>query len=152
MTPAQTATLKAYILANLSQYASGVGTDYQAIANALNEPTTFVVWQSNLTPELARQGILGGVTQLDNLTVGKRDALLYLVSSTLDCRISSVRSAFDDLTGTQNTLKAALLVVQKRFAKLAEKLLAVGTGSDAAPAMTSFEGDVLLQDIGAILG
>ena len=155
LTPAQLTTLKAAILADpaVNTKVSGTGTDYEFIANYLSAPASpaFTVWVSNLTPDLARSGVLGGIAQLDNLTVGKRDALLYLFAATNDCRNAAVRQAIDDLCGTQNTLKASLLVAEKRLANRAEKILATGTGSDAVPAITTFEGSINALDIGGIL-
>ena len=151
LTTEQLATLKAAILADpvLNAYPMNSDGDF-AIAALLNAPAVpdFIVWRSALTPELARSAIINGAVQLDNLTVGKRDALLYMAQGTLDCRIAAVRTALDDLCGTQNTLKASLLAAEKRKATLVEKILATGTGSDAVPAVTSFDGSISYQDVG----
>ena len=150
MTPAQLATLKAAILADpvLAAYPMNSDGDF-AIAAALNLPASpdFIVWRSSLTPELSRSAIINGAVQLDNLTVGKRDALLYMAQGTLDCRIAAVRTALDDLCGTQNTLKASLLAAEKRKASVVEKILATGTGSDVSPGVTTFEGTISYQDV-----
>lgn len=151
LTDMQKQTLKAAILADPVLAALPLNSDgnYE-IAAALNLPATpaFVVWQSQLTPEKSRQAIVAGSEQLDNLTVGKRDALLYLAGGTLDCRQANVRSAIDNLCGTQNTLKASLVAAQKRTASRVEQILATGTGSDASPAVTTFEGTISYQDVG----
>ena len=146
----QLAVLKAAILADpvlnaFPNYGDGPN-DIAVLLNKQASPD-FVVWQSSLTPERARAAIVSGAEQLDNLTVGKRDALLYLAAGTLDCRVAAVRSAIDNLCGTQNTLKAALVAAQKRLATRAEKILASGTGSDASPATTSFEGWLSASDV-----
>jgi len=150
LNPAQLATLKAAILADpvLNAFPNTQDGAWE-IANALNVAATpaFTVWQSQMTPELSRAAIVLAATQLDNLTVGKRDALLYLVAGTLDCRQAGVRQAIDDLTGSQNTLKAALVVAEKRLALRIEKILATGAGSDASPATTTFEGAVPYMDV-----
>ena len=147
----QLATLKAAIAADgtLNAFPMNSDGDY-AIAAALNLPAApdFIVWRSALAPDLSRAAIIGGAAQLDNLTVGKRDALLYMAGGNLDCRIAGVRSAIDDLCGTQNTLKASLIAAQKRKATVVEKILATGTGSDAAPAVTTFEGNISYQAVG----
>lgn len=151
LTDMQKQTLKAAILADPVLAALPLNSDgnYE-IAAALNLPATpaFVVWQSQLTPEKSRKAIVAGAEQLDNLTVGKRDALLYLAGGTLDCRQANVRSAIDNLCGTQNTLKASLVAAQKRTASRVEQILATGTGSDASPAVTTFEGTISYQDVG----
>lgn len=150
LTPAQLATLKAAILADAALDAFPNTSDgcYE-IAIAMNMPASpnFIVWRSALTPELSRAAIVSGAEQLDNLTVGKRDALLYLATGTLDCRNTAVRSAIDNLCGTQNTLKASIVAAEKRKATLAEKIFASGTGSDAAPATTTFEGTISYSDV-----
>lgn len=140
MTPAQLSVLKAVALADptAAQYIAN-GNDNE-LAEWFNQPQTFVVWRSKLTPEQARAAIIKGATQLDGLTVGKRDSLFYLVSGDLDVSDASVRSAIDDLCGTQNQLKGYLTAAQKRTTSLAEKLLASGAGTDAVPANLGWEG------------
>ena len=140
LTPTQLSTLKAAALADptASQYLAN-GNDNE-LAEWLNQPQTFVVWRSKLTPEQARAAIIKGATQLDGLTVGKRDSLFYLVSGDLDVSDAAVRTAIDDLCGTQNQLKGYLTAAQKRSATRAEKTLASGTGTDAAPANLGGEG------------
>lgn len=153
LTTEQLAVLKAAILADPVLAAQPMNSDGDFfIAAELNKPAspTYVVWKSSLTPEAARAAIVTGAEQLDNLTVGKRDALLYLAAGTLDCRIAGVRSALDNLCGTQNTLKASLIAAQKRTATRAEAILATGAGSDAAPSTTTFEGAISYQDVGIV--
>ena len=140
LTPTQLSTLKAAAMADptASQYLTN-GNDNE-LADWFNQPQTFVAWRSKLTPELARAAIIKGATQLDGLTVGKRDSLFYLVSGDLDVSDAAVRAAIDDLCGTQNTLKGHLTAAQKRTATRAEKALANGTGTDASPANLGWEG------------
>lgn len=129
-------------LADADQVASGhvSSADDIALADWFNQPTTHVVWRTVLSPEMARAAIIGGATQLDALTVGKRDSLFWLCSGNLNPSTPSVRAAIDDLCGTQNTLKSALQAAQKRFATRAEKALASGTGTTASPATLTYEG------------
>lgn len=140
LTTSQLSTLKAVALADptAAQYIAN-GNDNE-LAEWFNQPQTFVVWRSVLTPELARAAIIQGATQLDGLTVGKRDSLFYLVSGNLNVSEASVRAAIDDLCGGQNTLKAFLVAAQKRTTTRAEKALASGTGTDAVPAILGWEG------------
>ena len=150
MTPAQLATLGAYIAAanDLKTFPSGSDAAFE-IARLLNLTASpeFTVWQHNLTPDLARKAVVTGAMQLDNLTVGKRDTLLYLFQGTLDCTDSVLRTTLDDLCGTQNTLKAAILAATKRLATRFESVFATGTGSDASPATATLEGSVSYQDV-----
>jgi hypothetical protein len=154
LTTAQAATVKAAILADgaLAPLTSGPGTDYAAIAAAMSADAApaFVVWRSVFTPAQSRKAIVSAITQLDNLTVGKRDALLYMVADNINSTDAASRQALDDLCGTQNTLKAALLAAQKRNATRIEKVLATGTGSDAVPATATYEGGLSLGDVAAM--
>lgn len=141
MTPAQLLSLKALALADPVAAALITSADDQGLADWLNAPQpTHYVWRSVLTPEMSRSAITLGATQLDALTVGKRDSLFWLLQQTTIPSDPAVRAAIDDLCGTQNTLKAALQAAQKRTTTRAEKALATGTGTAASPALLSWEG------------
>ena len=115
--------------------------DDQALADWLNAgQPSFYVWRSSLTPDMARTAVVQGATQLDALAAGKRDSLFWLLSESVNPSDALVRSAIDDLCGTQNTLKGALQAALKRTTTRAEKLLASGTGTISVPATLSYEG------------
>jgi hypothetical protein len=146
LTDAQKVTIKADILANadtLAAYNIGNLDAMEKLYNAAVSPA-FVVWRSALTPEMAREAIAGGdaLAQLDNLTAGKRDSLLWVFAGTTQPAIAGQRAAIENLCGTQNSLKAAILAAQKRTASRIEKLFATGTGSDASPAVMAVEGPI----------
>lgn len=150
MTPAQLSTLKSVALAE--PVAAGylnAGND-TGLSEWFNAATTHVVWRSVLTPELARAAIIKGATQLDALTVGKRDSLFYLVSGNLDASDAAVRASLDDLCGSQNTLKGFVQAACKRLASRAEKALSTGTGTAAAPATLGYEGVISGNDASLI--
>lgn len=150
MTPAQLSTLKSVALAD--PVAAGylnAGND-TGLSEWFNQQTTHIVWRSVLTPELARAAIIKGATQLDALTVGKRDSLFYLVSGNLHASDAAVRAALDDLCGSQNTLKGFVQAACKRLASRAEKALSTGTGTDAAPATLGYEGVISGNDASLI--
>ena len=143
-------TLKAAILADpvLSAYPQNTDGAYDmAVYLRGTASPAFTLWNSAMTPEVSRAAVVSGAVQLDNLTAGKRDALLYLVGGTLDCTKAAVRQAIDDLTGSQNTLKAAIVAAEKRPALRIEKILSTGTGSDASPATTNWDGSLGYTDI-----
>lgn len=150
MTPEQLQTLKAAILADpvLSAYPQSIDGAYDMATylRGMASPV-FTVWNSAMTPEISRAAVVVGATQLDSLTAGKRDALLYIVSGTLDCTKAAVRQALDDLTGSQNVLKAAIVAAEKRPALRIEKILSTGTGSEASPATTAWDGSLGYSDI-----
>lgn len=150
MTPAQLSTLKSVALAD--PVAAGylnAGND-TGLSEWFNQQTTHIVWRSVLTPELARAAIIKGATQLDALTVGKRDSLFYLVSGNLDASDAAVRASLDDLCGLQNTLKGFVQAACKRQASRAEKALATGTGTHAVPATLGYEGVISGNDASLI--
>ena len=150
LTSTQLSALKAVALADptAAQYLAN-GNDNE-LAYWFNQPQTFVAWRSKLTPEQARSAIIKGATQLDGLTVGKRDSLFYLVSGDLDVSDAAVRTAIDDLCGTQSQLKGYLTAAQKRTTTRAEKVLSAGTGTDASPANLGWEGWLSGNDASAI--
>ena len=146
LTEAQRATIKADILANQDTadlYAIGNLSSLADLYNAAAAPA-FVVWKGQLTSAEARAAISGGdgLAQLDNLTAGKRDSLLWVFGDTTYPASADQRAAIVNLCGTQNTLKAAILAAQKRNASRIEKLFATGTGSDASPAVMAVEGPI----------
>lgn len=118
-----------------------------------NLDSAFVVWRSLLTPEQARDAIAGGdgLAQLDNLTAGKRDSLLWALSGDTHPTNTAQRTAIEGLCGTQNTLKAAILAAQKRFATRAEAIYATGTGTNAVPGTLGWEGQLSANDVSTAL-
>ena len=140
LSESQHSALKAVALAD--QTAAGYianGNDIQ-LADWFNAQQTWTVWRPALTPALARAAIISAATQLDSLTVGKRDSLFYLVSGDLNPADVAVRTGIDDLCGSQNSLMSALRAAMKRQATRAEKALSTGTGSDASPATLTWDG------------
>jgi hypothetical protein len=155
MMPAELTTLAAAIRADTDQAvidALDIRNDV-LLAELYNAPTTYVVWRSTLTPEEARDAIAGGggLAQLDNLTAGKRDSLLWVFSGNTEPANAAQRDAIENLCGTQNTLKAAILAAQKRFATKAERVFATGTGTDPSPGTLGWEGTLGHPDISAAL-
>jgi hypothetical protein len=142
LTPAQTATLKAAIIADTNLTAQKAAHDTQGIADYLNATSTYIVWRSVMTPDQSRAAVIIGATQLDGLTAGKRDSLFYILSETVSPADPNVRAAIDDLCGSQNTLKNALIAAQKRAATRLEKVFATGTGTTATPGLLVVEGTV----------
>lgn len=139
MTPAQLTTLNA--LATADQTALGYidTADDQSLADWLNTvDASFYVYRSVLTPAMARSAIIQGATQLDGLTVGKRDSLFYLASGDLAVSKAGVRAALDDLCGTMNQLKGYIQEACKRTALPALKRHWSRQASVATPALQCF--------------
>lgn len=149
LTTQQMQTLKSAALADPTAAAylvAGNDSDLQAWFNAAN---TKIVWRSTISPDLMREALVCGATQLDGLTVGKRDSLFYLAAGDLN-NSANLRASIDDLSGTQNTLKACLVAAQKRTATKAEAILATGTGTTQSPATMGWEGFITDADVIAI--
>lgn len=133
MTPAQYSTFKAAILAdaNLTNLVATGQTG--AIAQYYAQDSTFIVWRSIMTSDMSRLAVTSAIDQLDNLTTGKRDSLLWLLQADVKPSDINVRTGIDNLCGSQTALKTALQAAQKRNANLLEKIFATGTGTNANP-------------------
>ncbi len=162
MTPEQSTLLKDYILSvpALAAMSSGPGTDFSGLANALNvlASPSFIVTKT----ALSRHDILTATS--DESTVftwaggayitrsqGERDAFREMFNSTgtVNPALPSITAAFADIFsgsgGASN--RTHITAMSKRKATIAEKALAVGTGSLASPAIMNFEGVVNVGDI-----
>jgi len=117
------------------------------VARIYNLPTAFIVWKTSVTPNEWDTAMMQGATQMDALTVGKRDTLFVVMSRNRDCRDPNVVTTINDLTGTQNMLKAALVAACKRVASKAETLFTTGTGTTAAPGSLIWEGPLTVNDV-----
>ena len=155
MTPEQYQTLANHVRANTDPAivaALPLRNDGQ-IQEWYNVDSAFVVWRSSLTAEQARIAIANsdGLGQLDNLTVGKRDSLLWVLGGDTTPANTTQRTAIENLCGTQTALKAALLAAQKRLANKAEAIYATGTGSTAVPGTLGWEGELSVNDVSTAL-
>jgi hypothetical protein len=155
MTPEQLTTLKAAILAETDagfvEYRTQGATGAMAAFYNEQAAPAFYVWRSSYTPDLIANAIDVGVTQLDGLTASKRDSLLWWANRQHDARLAQTRAAINDLCGSQNTLKNAVLDGAKRPVTRGEKLYCTGAGTLASPAAAGFEGTVSNADIVAAL-
>jgi hypothetical protein len=125
-----------------------------AMASFFNELASpvFYVWRSNYTSEQIATAIDNGITQLDALTASKRDSLLWWADRSHDMTLATAQAAVNDLCGSQNMLKAAVLDGGKRALLRGEKLFSSGTGSLAAPGFTTYEGSISNADVVSALG
>lgn len=146
LTPAQQSTLRTFSASDPTAAQLMATADDVGLAAWLNAPTSYIIWHPTVTPEQWDAAMMAGITQMDGLTVGKRDTLFVVMSRTRDCRDASVRASIDDLTGTQNTLKGALQAACKRPATRAEQALSTGTGTTAAPGVAAWVGALSYAD------
>lgn len=172
LTLAQKQTLKTHALANQATVnaSAGVATiaslfaaqslnsgDAQLISdwyNALTSPAVYS-WhfsRSRMDNRRAIMNVAGAGNQLDGLTQGKRDSLIFGLDDTIDCRLVAVRTTIEDWCGSQNTLKAAILDSFKRQMNNLENVFATGTGSFAAPKDGTFQGTTSGSEISDVFG
>ncbi|MBK6790830.1 MAG: hypothetical protein IPG77_25250 [Betaproteobacteria bacterium] len=156
MTPEQLTTLGAYI-ATVPAWAAlpnNSDTAY-AIAAELNQPASpaWTVWRTELTRKEA-QGSGFDWTQVDNLTVGQAriwfDGLFE--GGVLNASEEGQRAGIVECwkgTAAKVAVQVFMLGKCKRSAKLGEKVLSTGTGSVAAPAVMTHEGDISYPDVQA---
>lgn len=153
MTPEQTATLKAAILANPTLAALPMTSGGAlVIAEAMNLPAdpAFIVWKTSVSiEEIMRNGM--DWARVDNLTVGKARIWDWLGRlGVFNAAKSNVRAGIDAAwvgTAADLAVRASVYVHCKRAATVVEKLFATGTGSDAVPAVMTFEGTLSADDV-----
>jgi hypothetical protein len=173
LTLAQKQALKTHALNNQTQLAFPAGqatiaskfaaaslqsADALLIANwynLLTSPAAYA-WhfsRSRMDNRRAVMNTAGSANQLDALTGAKRDALLWCIDDTIDCRLAAVRTSIDDLCGSQNTLKAAILDSFKRQLRNLERVFSTGgDGSLSTPHDYVFEGTVTGDEISDVHG
>ena len=153
MTLQQLQTLKTAINANPTWAAlpmtSGGALVIAEAMNATAEPA-FIVWRSNVTDaEIMQNGF--DWTRVDNLSAGKARVWDWMFRfGYINPAKANVRAGIDQTwggTAQDLAVRAAVYTHCKRSATVAEKLFATGTGSDAVPAVMSFEGALSADDV-----
>lgn len=153
LTPAQLAQLKAAIDADPALAAQPLNSDgAYAIKEVLNEIATpdFIVWRTAVpVDEIMRNGM--DWARVDNLTVGKSRIWDWMSRlGTFDASKPNIRAGIDAAwvgTAADLAVRATVYTHCKRSATRAEKLFATGSGSDAAPATMTFEGQLTYTDV-----
>lgn len=125
---------------------------YFAVAAALNLPSSpaFTVWRTAVSTSDCKKATVW--TEYIGRSAGERDAWSFMLSNgIINAADANVRQGIQDIfSGAQGVAsRTALLTISKRIATRAEKVLATGTGSDAAPGTLTFEGSVSYQDVEA---
>lgn len=125
-----------------------------AIASELNQPASpaWTVWRS----DVSRDDVSGDGfdwTQVDNLTVGQARIWDWLFDGgSMNAGDSGKRAGIVECwkgTAAKVAVQVFVLGKCKRSAKLGEKVLSTGTGSDAAPAVLGYEGDISYPEVQA---
>ena len=152
LTTAQLTALKADIaadpaFADLPHNSDGAW----AVAAAYNLPASpaWTVWRTAVeAKQLMENGFIW--TAVDNLTVGKARIWDWMQSvGVINPSRPNVRQGLVDCFGAGSAMVTAMLPYCKRTATRAEKLFAIGTGTDASPATMTFEGTMPYSDVEA---
>jgi hypothetical protein len=153
LTSAQNATLKAEINASptLSAYPNTPegNTDMCNQQLNLNAVPNFIVWRTNVS--IVETGESFDGTEWSDMTAGNLDRLSCVAVhlSQYDASRDDIREMYDDIwSGAGGAItRVNLLALWKRVSLLGEKILAVGTGTDAVPAKMSYVGSLTEADV-----
>lgn len=169
-TPAQIQSLKAVAVADQTASALIASADDIGLAAWFNGVSTFVLWNSqtsmldvynnivwaNLTPTDSADGTATWTNRALQCQAKQINLQIMLQGQTkVDATKSNLRAGLQDaLTNVPSgasgaTLSAGWVPVRdamKRFATMAEKTLATGTGSDASPGIATWEGKMTYAD------
>ena len=153
LTSAQKTTLKANIIADpiLNAWPNNTDGAFE-IAKAYNLPATpnFTLWKKVVTvTEVGTAMQSTAVAALTTANTSRLQVMEQYSGGAFNPSLTDTRAAFDDIfsvaAGAQT--RANLLALWKRLATRVEKLFAVGTGSDASPAVSAFaDGFILTFD------
>ena len=157
LTPAQKATLKAYILSDpvLGPKATGAGTDYQLVADALNADANPVTkaWVTSVAIDAADEA--PDYSTFDSIQAGKRDSWDFFLRRSRDFSRNKVRKWITDVWGnsTAGSNSEAILLAGTENAKRAEAVIGgtVRTTGTVSALDRAFIGTFSAIDIGPIL-
>jgi hypothetical protein len=155
MTPAQLATLKAYILADqvLSAYPQNTDGAYDiAIKLNLTAVPDYIVWRTSVSQD---EIMLNGFdwTRVDNLSVGAARVWQWMFDNgakSFNPSRVNIRAGIDQVwkgTSPDLAVRAVVYTHCKRSATVFEKIFASGSGSDASPSTMELESPVSYQDV-----
>lgn len=157
LTSAQLTALKANIAAETAAYLveqRDAGSD-SGIAVWYNTTATpdFFVWKTRVSSGDAFNAIIGaGTGGFIARSQGERDYVMALLSQGfIDPSLTNIRQAladaFSGAGASAVTTRDNLIALSKRTATNVEKLFAVGTGSEAVPAVMGYQGAISPQDV-----
>jgi hypothetical protein len=147
----QLAALKTDIQSSFPGSSNDDDTNF-AIAAAYNTVASpaFKVWRTKISRSEVMRNFVW--TEFIGRSQGERDAFQFMLSQEFISGADvNIRQGFADIFsgGTGATSRANLTTMAKRDATRAEKMFAVGTGTDASPAVMTFEGVITYQDVSA---
>jgi hypothetical protein len=155
LTLSQLQAIKAAIAADTALSSQPMTPDGAfAIAEALNQLAVpdFIVWRSKVSNGEVGKAFVA--SSLSAMTSANNDRLVSFVlwnPDGVEPQRADHRVFFDDVFSPASgaPTRTALAALWRRRARRVEKLFAVGTGSDGAPATLGFEGTINYQDVEA---
>ena len=165
LTPAQQATLKAYIESDATLNALPHNSDGAfAIAEALKADASpdFIVWRTSVreqefTDDTSSEGTTWSWPAFIARSVGEQAGWNAMFrNGSINAAKANVRQGFVDIfSGAQNSApaqRAHCAAIAKRKANRLEKLFATGTGSTASPATMAVEGTIGYNELANAMG
>jgi len=154
MTPAQLATLKAYVLADQTASALYANGEDGAVADWCNEVLpSFIVWRSKVsTSEIGKAVNYVAVEAMTDVNRGRINTFYGMNPVSFDPSRADIRTYWANtfsgaLGGQGQATRDALEALWRRAATRAESALATGTGTTASPAALGLEVKVSDDDI-----
>lgn len=156
LTPAQQATLKAYIEANKTWMAYPHNSDgaFQ-IAAELQGESKYVVWRTDVTESeiignKSREATTWDWTAFIARSVGEKSGYdLMFKSGNVDASKANIKDGFSAIFpgGAGAGQRKHIEAISKRVANILEGLFAAGTGSIAAPGTMTVEGSISYREV-----
>lgn len=153
LSPAQITTLRAFCLADQTCAAmvNAPSPDDAAIAAWFNGDTeTYIVWRTSVTRAELTQDAGFDWTRVDNLSVSKERVWRWLFEDgPINPSNANVRAGIAATwvgTAADLAVRESVLAKCKRSATRAQRALASGAGTTAAPSVMSWEGTVSQSD------
>lgn len=155
LTTVQLQTLKAAIVSDLSLNSQpNTATGNAVIKVALESPSSpaYIVWRSQVSQDEIMQNGFDWV-RVDNLSIGKARIWEWLFangSKSINPSKANVRAGIDEAwkgTAPDLAVRAVVYTHCKRTASRLEQILAIGTGTDAAPSTLGYEGGITTDEI-----
>lgn len=151
LTSQQITALKAAAAADPTAAALMTSADDVGLAAWFNaaDPSACIVWRHDMSIAEANAALVW--TEVDALTVGKARIWEWMHGlAVLDARQANVRQGLADAFANATATRAALTALAKRSASRAEKALASGACTNAAPSIMTFVGQLSYADASLI--
>ena len=151
LSASQLTALRAAVFLDPAANALLVVGNSSGLRTYLNTPTNpaWIAWRTDVPVDSIMSNGMDW-TRVDNLSVGKSRIWDWMGRlGTLNCAKANIRAGIDATwvgTAADLAVRATVYTHCKRAATNAEKMLATGTGTDAAPGLTTFQGDVIERD------